>query len=201
MQSKSTASLEVSDELFAVSYKPSVIHQVMVAYQAAARAGTKQQKTRAEVSGGGAKPFKQKGTGRARAGTTRGPIWRSGGVTFAARPQDHSQKVNKKVYRLAVRSIISELLRSKRLIVVDALEVENHKTKAGLALLQALNINDSKKVLFVLDEVSETFYLALRNLYYVGLCDAQSVDPLSLVRFETVVMTAAAVRQLEERLL
>ena len=198
LSNNTSAPFEISDEVFGVKYYQDVIHQVVVAYQAAARAGTKAQKTRAEVSGGGAKPFKQKGTGRARAGTTRGPIWRKGGVTFAAKPRDYSQKVNKKVYRLAIKSILSELVRSKRLIVVDELQISEPKTKAALGLLK---IFDVKKPLLVSEDISETLYLAVRNLYYVGLCDARSLDPVSLIDFEKVIMTTATVRQLEEQLL
>lgn len=195
--SKTQAPFEVSEEVFGVKYNEALIHQVVVAYQAAGRAGTKAQKTRAEVSGGGAKPFKQKGTGRARAGTTRGPIWRTGGVTFAARPRDYSQKVNKKMYRLAIKSIISDLLRSGRLIVVDQIEVESAKTKSALALLASLNV---KKVLLVSEQITESLYLAVRNLYYVGLCDVRSLDPVSLIGFDHIVMTTESVRQLEEQL-
>jgi len=192
---KKTA-LEVSDAVFGIPYREALVHQVVVAYQAGARAGTRRQKTRAEVSGGGAKPWKQKGSGRARAGTTRGPIWRKGGVTFAARPQDHSQKVNKKMYRLAMKSILSELLRTGRLVIVDSLTVDEPKTKAALALLKKVEAN---RVLLIPDEITESLYLAVRNLFYVGLCDVESLDPVSLVGFDKVVITANAVRKLEEQ--
>lgn len=194
---KTHTPFEVSDDVFGVKYNQALIHQVVVAYQAAGRAGTKAQKTRAEVSGGGAKPFKQKGTGRARAGTTRGPIWRTGGVTFAARPRDYSQKVNKKMYRLAIKSILSDLLRSGRLIIVDQIEVGSAKTKSALALLTALNV---KKVLLVSEQITESLYLAVRNLHYVGLCDVRSLDPVSLIGFDHIIMTTESVRQLEEQL-
>lgn len=194
---KSKSSFEVSEEVFGVPYREALIHQVVVAYQAGARAGTKKQKTRAEVSGGGAKPWKQKGSGRARAGTTRGPIWRKGGVTFAATPQNHTQKVNKKMYRLAIKSILSELLRSGRLVVVDQLAVADAKTKAAVALLK--NLGADKRVLLVPDEITESLYLAVRNLHQVGLSDVVSLDPVSLVGFDKVVMTTNAVRQLEEQ--
>jgi large subunit ribosomal protein L4 len=197
IQNKTNTPFEISEEVFGVKYNKALIHQVVVAYQAAARAGTKAQKTRAEVSGGGAKPFKQKGTGRARAGTTRGPIWRTGGVTFAARPRDYSQKVNKKMYRLAIKSIISDLLRSGRLIIVDQIDVESAKTKSALVLLSALNV---KKVLLVSENITEALYLAVRNLYYVGLCDVRSLDPVSLIGYDHIVMTTESVRQLEEQL-
>jgi large subunit ribosomal protein L4 len=195
---KSKSALEVSEEVFGVPYREALIHQVVVAYQAGARAGTRRQKTRAEVSGGGSKPWKQKGSGRARAGTTRGPIWRKGGVTFAARPQDHSQKVNKKMYRLAIKSILSELLRSGRLVVVNQLDVAEPKTKAAVALLNSIGAD--KRVLLVPDEITESLYLAVRNLYQVGLADVISLDPVSLVGFDKIVMTTNAVRQLEEQL-
>ncbi|MCD6047586.1 MAG: ribosomal protein [Gammaproteobacteria bacterium] len=195
---KSKSAIEVSEEVFGVPYREALIHQVVVAYQAGARAGTRRQKTRAEVSGGGSKPWKQKGSGRARAGTTRGPIWRKGGVTFAARPQDHSQKVNKKMYRLAIKSILSELVRSGRLVVVNQLDVAEPKTKAAIALLNSIGAD--KRVLLVPDEITESLYLAVRNLYQVGLADVISLDPVSLVGFDKVVMTTNAVRQLEEQL-
>jgi large subunit ribosomal protein L4 len=198
IQSKSTAPFEVSDEIFTVKYNEALIHQIVVAYQAAARAGTKKQKTRAEVSGGGAKPWKQKGTGRARAGTTRGPIWRKGGVTFAAVPRDHSQKVNKKMYRLAIKSILSELVRSGRLLVVDNLSVEHAKTKSALALLDILNLRNAKNILFITDDITEQLYFAVRNLYHIGLSDVRSIDPVSLIRYEKIVMTTQSVRQFEE---
>jgi large subunit ribosomal protein L4 len=195
LKSKTISKLELSDAVFSYPYNEALIHQVVVAYQAAARAGTRKQKTRAEVSGGGIKPWRQKGTGRARAGTTRSPIWRKGGVTFAARPQDFSQKVNKKMYRAALKSILSELLRLKRLIIVDQLEVDQAKTKSGLNLLAKLEIKNS---LLVTNEITEELYLAVRNLFYVGLCDAQSIDPVSLIGFDKVVMTTDAIRQIEE---
>jgi large subunit ribosomal protein L4 len=191
------ASLEVSDAVFGVEYKPGLVHQVVTAYMAAARSGTKAQKTRAEVSGGGAKPWRQKGTGRARAGSSRSPIWRSGGVTFAAKPRDYSQKVNRKMYRGAVRSILSELARCERLIVVPELTLPAAKTKELVALLKTLEVRD---VLILTDGLDETLYLAARNLYGVAVLTAQEVDPVSMVAFEMVLATEAAVKKLEERL-
>lgn len=191
------ASVPVSDDVFGVELKPGLIHQVVTAYLAAGRSGTKAQKTRAEVSGGGQKPWRQKGTGRARAGTTRGPIWRGGGVTFAARPRDYTQKVNRKMYRGALRSILSELARQERLVVVPELPVSAPKTKELLKSLKDLGVQDC---LIVTDGLDEALYLAARNLPGVDVMSAQEVDPVSLIAFETVVVTQAAVGKLEERL-
>jgi large subunit ribosomal protein L4 len=191
------SSLQVADTVFGVDYKPGLIHQVVNAYMAGARAGTRAQKTRAEVSGGGAKPWRQKGTGRARAGSSRSPIWRSGGVTFAAKPQDYSQKVNRKMYRGAVRSILSELVRQGRLVVVDDLRVEAPKTKELLALLKRHELSD---VLMLTDGLDDNLYLASRNIPKVDVMAVQDVDPVSMVAFDTVLATEAAVKYLEERL-
>ena len=189
--------LEVSEATFGRDFNEALVHQVVVAYAAGARQGTRKQKTRSEVSGGGAKPWKQKGTGRARAGTIRSPIWRSGGVTFAARPQDHSQKVNRKMYRAALQSIFSELVRQERLVVVENFAVETPKTKELVAKLKDLDLKD---VLIVTDEVEENLFLAARNLYKVDVRDVAGLDPVSLVGFYKVVVTAAAVKQIEEML-
>jgi len=189
--------LEVSEATFGRDFNEALVHQVVVAYAAGARQGTRKQKTRSEVSGGGAKPWKQKGTGRARAGTIRSPIWRSGGVTFAARPQDHSQKVNRKMYRAALQSIFSELVRQDRLIVVENFAVETPKTKELVAKLKALDLKD---VLIVTEEVEENLFLAARNLYKVDVRDVAGIDPVSLVGFDKIVVTAAAVKQIEEML-
>ncbi|MFB1488709.1 MULTISPECIES: 50S ribosomal protein L4 [unclassified Thiocapsa] len=191
------SSLQVADTVFGVDYKPGLIHQVVNAYMAGARAGTRAQKTRAEVSGGGAKPWRQKGTGRARAGSSRSPIWRSGGVTFAAKPQDYSQKVNRKMYRGAVRSILSELVRQGRLVVVDDLRVEGPKTKGLLALLKRHELSN---VLMLTDGLDDNLYLASRNIPKVDVMAVQDVDPVSMVAFDTVLATEAAVKYLEERL-
>ncbi|MFB0999945.1 MAG: 50S ribosomal protein L4, partial [Colwellia sp.] len=172
-------------------------HQVVVAYAAGARQGTRAQKTRSEVSGGGAKPWRQKGTGRARAGTSRGPIWRSGGVTFAAKPQDHSQKVNRKMYRGAIKSILSELVRQDRLVVVENFTVETPKTKELVAKLNGLELKD---VLIITPEADEILFLSARNFYNVEVRDVDGIDPVSLVGFEKVLMTASAVKQIEEML-
>ncbi|MDT7524510.1 MULTISPECIES: 50S ribosomal protein L4 [Idiomarinaceae] len=187
--------LEVSEATFGREFNEALIHQVVVAYAAGARQGTKAQKTRSEVSGGGKKPWRQKGTGRARAGTIRSPIWRSGGTTFAAKPRSHDQKVNKKMYRGAMKSILSELVRQDRLIVVESFAVEAPKTKELAAKLKAMDLHD---VLIVTKEVDENLFLASRNLHKVDVRDVQGIDPVSLIAFEKVLMTADAVKQIEE---
>ncbi|CDH45304.1 MAG: 50S ribosomal protein L4 [Candidatus Competibacteraceae bacterium] len=190
--------ITVADETFAYPFNETLVHQVVVAYLAGARAGTRSQKTRAEVSGGGIKPWRQKGTGRARAGSTRGPIWRSGGVTFAAKPQDHSQKVNRKMYRAAMRSIFSELLRQDRLLVVDALELPEIKTKHMIVQLQTLGLADQHRVLLVTENVDLNLFLSARNLRGVAISDVVSLDPVSLVGSDTVVMTVGAMQRVGE---
>ncbi|MFC1503055.1 50S ribosomal protein L4 [Pseudomonadota bacterium] len=194
---KGADALTVSETTFGRDFNEALVHQVVVAYAAGARQGTRAQKTRSDVSGGGAKPWRQKGTGRARAGTIRSPLWRTGGVTFAARPQDHSQKVNKKMYRGAMKSILSELVRQERLIVVDNFSVEAPKTKELAAKLKELDLTD---VLIVTGELDENLFLAARNLYKVDVRDAATIDPVSLIAFDKVVMTAAAVKHVEEML-
>lgn len=190
--------ITVADETFAKPFNEALVHQVVVAYLAGARAGTRAQKNRAQVSGGGAKPFRQKGTGRARAGTTRGPLWRGGGVTFAARPQDHSQKVNRKMYRAAMRAIFSELLRQERLLVVDRLELPEIKTRQMIARLAALGLADRSRVLLVSEEVDMNLHLSARNLRNVAVSDTTGLDPVSLVNSDTVVMTVGAVQRVGE---
>ena len=189
--------LEVSESTFGRDFNEALVHQVVVAFAAGARQGTRAQKTRSEVRGGGKKPWNQKGTGRARAGTIRSPIWRSGGVTFAAKPQDHSQKVNRKMYRGAIRSILSELVRQERLIVVEKFGVETPKTKE---LVGKLKDYDLKDVLIVTPEVEENLFLSARNLYKVDVRDVAGLDPVSLIAFEKVLVTADAVKQIEEML-
>ncbi len=190
--------VSVAEETFARPFNEALVHQVVVAYLAGARAGTRAQKNRAQVSGGGAKPWRQKGTGRARAGSTRGPLWRGGGVTFAARPQDHSQKVNRKMYRAAMRAIFSELLRQERLLVVDSLDLPEIKTKRMIAQLKDLGVADQRRVLMVAEEVSLNLYLSARNLPGVAVSDVTSLDPVSLVDSDTVVMTVGAVQRVGE---
>lgn len=189
--------LQVSDTVFAADYNEALIHQVVTAYMAGARSGTKAQKNRSDVRGGGAKPWRQKGMGRARAGTIRSPIWRSGGVTFAARPKDYAQKVNRKMYRGALCSILSELLRQERLVTVSELSVSAPKTSELAGKLNELGL---KEVLIVVDQPDENLYLAARNLYHVDVCDVNDVDPLSLVGFNKVLMSSEAIKKLEERL-
>jgi large subunit ribosomal protein L4 len=188
---------EIADSVFAVPYNEALVHQVVVAYAAAGRAGTRAQKTRAEVRGGGAKPWRQKGTGRARAGSSRGPIWRGGGVTFAAKPQNYEQKVNRKMYRGALRVILSELLRDDRMVVVNGLDFQAPKTREARTVLERLGMNSG---LLVVNDVSEALYLSVRNLPNVYLCDHEGVDPLSLVGSERVLMTTQALTAIEGRL-
>lgn len=192
--------LELADEVFACEFNEPLIHQVVVAYMAAGRAGTQAQKTRAEVRGGGVKPFKQKGTGRARAGTIRSPIWRKGGIVFAAKPRSYKQKVNKKMYKGALRSILSELVRQDRLYIVDKFEVESPRTKSLLQKFQDMNIVGN--VLIVSETVEENLYFAARNLRNVALLDAatSATDPVSLIKAEKIIITEAALKELEELL-
>lgn len=190
-------SLEVGDSTFGVEFNEPLIHQVVTAYMAGARAGTRGHKNRSAVSGGGAKPFRQKGTGRARQGTIRSPIWRGGGKTFAAVTVDYGQKVNRKMYRGALRSILSELIRQDRLVVVDKFEMEAPKTKELVKKLDALSARDA---LIVVDELSDNLILSSRNLAKVDCRDIDDLDPVSLVGYEKVVMTKEAVKKIEERL-
>ncbi|MDB2386550.1 50S ribosomal protein L4 [Shewanella sp.] len=191
------SALEVSETTFGRDFNEALVHQVVVAYAANARQGTRAQKTRAEVVGSGKKPWRQKGTGRARAGTVKGPIWRGGGVTFAAKAQDHSQKVNKKMYRGALKSIFSELVRQDRLVVVESFGVEAPKTKELKAKLAEMQLED---VLIVTPEVDENLFLAARNLYKVDVRDVAGIDPVSLIAFNKVLVTAEAIKQIEEML-
>jgi large subunit ribosomal protein L4 len=189
--------VSVSDVAFAREYNEDLVHQVVTAYMAGARQGTRAQKNRAAVRGGGKKPWRQKGTGRARAGTIRSPIWRSGGVTFAAQPQDHSQKVNRKMYRAALRSIMSELARQDRLVVVESLDLEQPKTKLLVKQLGEYGVDNA---LIVSAEVGENLYLAARNLHKVDVRDVDGVDPVSLIGYEKVMVTVDAVKKFEEML-
>ncbi|MDF1693854.1 MAG: 50S ribosomal protein L4 [Zhongshania sp.] len=189
--------VQVSDVTFAREFNEDLVHQVVVAYMAGARQGTRAQKTRSDVRGGGKKPWRQKGTGRARAGTIRSPIWRGGGVTFAARPQDHSQKVNRKMYRAALCTILSELARQERLVVVEDFALESPKTKL---LVQSLGEYGLEGALVVTEEVNGNLYLAARNLHNVDVRDVSGVDPVSLIGYEKVVITVAALKKFEELL-
>jgi large subunit ribosomal protein L4 len=190
--------VQVSDETFAREYNESLVHQVVTAYMAAGRAGTKAQKTKAEVRGGGIKPWRQKGTGQARAGSIRSPIWVGGGRAFAAKPRDFSQKVNRKMYRGALRSMLSELARQERLVVANALELDAPKTKMLVQKLADFGLG--KSVLVLVEAHDEKLELAARNLPYVDVLPVNALDPLSLARHEKVLATVAAVRLLEERL-
>lgn len=191
------SSIQVSDVVFGADFKESLVHQVVVAYMAGARAGTKAQKNRSAVSGGGAKPFRQKGTGRARQGTIRSPMFRGGGVTFAAQPRNYEQKVNRKMYRGALRSILSELVRQDRLIVVDAFGLGSPKTKDLVAKLAGMDANDA---LIITESLDQDLLLASRNLYHVDARSLSEVDPVSLIGFDKVVITAGALKALEEKL-
>jgi large subunit ribosomal protein L4 len=189
--------VEVADATFGKEFNEALVHQVVTAYLAGARQGSRAQKNRSDVRGGGKKPWRQKGTGRARAGTIRSPLWRSGGVTFAARPQDHSQKVNRKMYRAAMRSILSELVRQERLVAIDEFTVDAPKTKQLVAKLGELGL---EKALIVTEEVDEKLYLAARNIPNVDVVDVAAADPVSLIAFDKVLVTVSALRKFEEKL-
>ena len=193
----SKKTVDLPDAIFTADFNENLVHQAVTSYLAGARSGTRAQKTRSEVRGGGKKPWRQKGTGRARSGTIRSPIWRSGGVTFAAKPQDFSKKLNKKMYRAAMRSIFSELLRKERLIVIDDFKMETPKTKELSAKLDALGV---EKVLLITHDLNEALFLSARNLFKVGICEVGYIDPVSLVRFDKVLMTVSAIKKLEESL-
>lgn len=192
--------IQLAEDVFNCMFNEPLIHQVVTAYMAAGRAGTKAQKTRAEVSGGGAKPWKQKGTGRARAGTIRSPIWRKGGVAFAASPRCYKQKVNKKMYKGALKSIYSELLRQDRIIVVESFLLETNKTSGLLSKLQDMKIEG--RTLIISDLAEENLYLAARNLSHVNVKDAFSSapDPVELISAEKVIVTETAIKEIEESL-
>ena len=192
---KETVSL--SDESFDKAYNEPLVHQTVVTYMAGARQGSVKQKTRSEVRGGGRKPWRQKGTGRARAGTIRSPIWRGGGVTFAARPADHSKKLNKKMYRGAMRCILSELIRNDRLLVVNEFELGSHKTQDLVSKLKEFELDN---VLIISEQVEKNLYLAARNLHKVDVLDVTGLDPVSLIGFENVLITVSALKKVEEML-
>ena len=197
LNTASGGTVTVSEVAFGKDFNEPLVHQVVTAFLAGARQGSKAQKNRAAVSGGGRKPWRQKGTGRARAGTIRSPLWRGGGKTFAAEPRDFSQKVNRKMYRGALRCIFSELVRQERLVVVDEFNIDSPKTKQVASKLKDLELSS---VLIVTSEVDENLYLAARNLPKVDIRDASGVDPLSLIAFEKVLVTVPALKQLEEAL-
>lgn len=187
--------IAVSDAVFASDFKEALVHQLVTAYMAGGRAGTKAQKNRAAVSGGGVKPWRQKGTGRARAGTIRSPLWRTGGVTFAAQPRDYTQKLNKKMYRAGIRSIFSELARLDRLIIVDDITVDAPRTKQMISKLAELGV---EQTLIVTETGDEKLYLSARNLYRVEVTDVAGLNPVNLVGFEHIVVTVGAIRAIEE---
>ena len=189
--------ISVSDITFAKDFNEALVHQVVTAYMAGGRQGTRAQKTRSEVRGGGKKPWRQKGTGRARAGTIRSPLWRSGGVTFAAKPQNFEQKVNRKMYRAALCSIFSELVRQERLVVVDDFSVETPKTKAFNAKLKDIGVSNA---LILAENVEQNLHLASRNVPHIDVRDVAGLDPVSLVAFEKVVVTVPALKKIEEML-
>jgi large subunit ribosomal protein L4 len=191
------AQITLNSDVFAYDYNEGLVHQAVVTYMNNARSGNSAQKTRSEVRGGGRKPWNQKGTGRARAGTIRSPLWRSGGVTFASKKRDYSQKLNKKMYKRALRSIISELCRRESLVVVSDFQCETHKTKDFISKLNQLNIQNA---LIIMSEVGENEYLGSRNLIDYDICDVTTIDPVSLLRFEKVVVTEAAIKKIEEQL-
>ena len=197
LKMQGSGSVDVAEAAFGAEFNEALVHQVVTAYLAGSRAGTKAQKNRAAVRGGGAKPWRQKGTGRARAGTIRSPIWVGGGRTFAAKPRNYDQKVNKKMYRAALRSMLSELVRQDRLVVVESLELEAPKTKLLAAKLKELELDS---VLILNEAFDENVFLAARNLPNVGICDASSMDPVVLIRFEKVLITLPALKLIEERL-
>lgn len=191
---KKAGSMTVADSVFSVEFNEPLIHQVLTSYLAGARSGTKAQKTRSEVRGGGRKPWAQKGTGRARAGTIRSPLWRSGGVTFAAKPRDYSKKLNKKMYRAAMRSILSELVRQERIVCVDEFDVTESKTKLVKEKLNSFGLDD---VLVITEELSENLYFGIRNLPKADVIDTNEIDPYSLIGFEKILITKAAVEKVE----
>ena len=191
---KTTGKVTVSDSIFASEYNETLIHQALTAFMAGSRAGTKAQKTRSDVRGGGRKPWVQKGTGRARSGTIRSPIWRGGGVTFAARPKDHSQKLNKKMYRGAMRSILAELVRQDRLILIDEFSADVPKTKDMIARLKSLALSN---VLIVTGEVTENLFLSTRNIACVDVVDTEEINPYVLIGYDKVLMTQDALAKVE----
>ncbi len=194
---QSSKKVSVSDAAFGAEFNEALVHQLVVSYMSSGRAGTRAQKSRSTASGGGAKPWRQKGTGRARAGTIRSPIWRSGGVTFAATPRDYSKKINRKMYRIGMRSLVSELVRQQRLILIDQLGVSEAKTSVMSKRLNELGVSDA---LILTDGLDSNVYLAARNIPNIQVMDVAIVDPLSLVAQANVVIDQAALKKLEERL-
>jgi len=197
LQLQGSGSVSVSDDTFGQAFREALVHQVVTACLSSARSGNAQQKTRSQVRGGGSKPWRQKGTGRARSGTARSPIWRGGGNVFAATPRNYAQKINRKMYRAAMRSILSELVRQERLVAVESFAVTEPKTRELAGKLKDLALDN---VLIISDAADDKLYLAARNLPTVAVCDAADADPVSLIGFEKVLVTRAALQQIEERL-
>lgn len=193
----SAIALDVSESVFGQSYNETLVHQLVTRHLAGSRAGTKAQKTRSEVSGGGSKPWRQKGTGRARSGSTRSPIWRTGGVTFAAKPRSYEQKLNKKMFRVGIRAILSELLRQNRLVVSSDISPDTPKTKDLVAKLKSV---DAKRILIVVEAIDENLALASRNVPYVEVLEAVNLSPVLLVAADQVIATPGALKKIEEHL-
>ena len=193
-----SGSIEIADTAFSVDFNEPLVHQVITAFLSGGRAGTKAQKNRSEASGGGAKPWRQKGTGRARAGTIRSPIWVGGGRTFAAKPRNFSQKINRKMYRGAMRSMLSELIRQNRLFIVKSIDIKNSKTRD---LTKILKKHDLESVLIIIENYDENIFLASRNLSNVGVCDVKSMNPVALIRYEKVLVTIKSIKMIEEYLI
>ena len=192
-----SSKIDVQEAVFGQSYNETLVHQLVTRYLAGARAGTKAQKTRSDVSGGGAKPWKQKGTGRARSGSTRSPIWRTGGVVFAARPRDYEQKLNKKMFRVGIRSILSELLRQERLVVSDSIVPATTKTKEFNAKLKGI---EARRILIIVDQIEKNLALASRNIPNVEVIEAANLSPVLLVAADKIIATTAAIKSMEEHL-
>ena len=192
-----SGSIEIADTAFSVDFNEPLVHQVITAFLSGGRAGTKAQKNRSEASGGGAKPWRQKGTGRARAGTIRSPIWVGGGRTFAAKPRNFSQKINRKMYRGAMRSMLSELIRQNRLFIVNSIDIKNSKTRD---LTKILKKHDLESVLIIIENYDENIFLASRNLSNVSVCDVKSMNPVALIRYEKVLVTIKSIKMIEEYL-
>ena len=193
-----SGSIEIADTAFSVDFNEPLVHQVITAFLSGGRAGTKAQKSRSEASGGGAKPWRQKGTGRARAGTIRSPIWVGGGKTFAAKPRNFSQKINRKMYRAAMRSMISELIRQNRLFIVNSIDIKNSKTRDLAKILKKHNL---ESVLIIIENYDENIFLASRNLSNVSVCDVKSMNPVALIRYEKVLVTIKSIKMIEEYLI
>ena len=193
-----SGSIEIADTAFSVDFNEPLVHQVITAFLSGGRAGTKAQKNRSEASGGGAKPWRQKGTGRARAGTIRSPIWVGGGRTFAAKPRNFSQKINRKMYRGAMRSMLSELIRQNRLFIVKSIDIKNSKTRD---LTKILKKHDLESVLIIIENYDENIFLASRNLPNVSVCDVKSMNPVALIRYEKVLVTIKSIKMIEEYLI